>query len=322
MRFRTWMLVPLVLLAAGGFGCGSWSLPNLPASSSSTDAGSATSTAVQQANAIQFLPGDSFEVRQTVLGFGAFLPDLLKTDDGVRMVTIQRFAPTHLAELNWQVTATTETDASKRARADYEANLKAHPVPIGQPLPPPPNVEMAQQTTTGTLLGINLRASHSAYLPLYWKQGKDDIVGEKTGVWMGDDAFMELVNTRQTILNLGIFDDAVNSAAKNISGLKDAYAAMREQANQDAKFSDLTLLQADPEFIEWPISVNGVTENVSAIKAHNWFGEVIVLNNRQNPLILKVTLNPTTSLASALGTGTSLVQNLFGYEVKNITLHR
>ncbi|HVM90841.1 MAG TPA: hypothetical protein VMU11_03015, partial [Verrucomicrobiae bacterium] len=114
MRFRVWMMVPLVLLAAGGFGCASFNLPDLPGATTSTDGGDSTSTAVQNANALQFLPGDTFEIRQTVLGFGAFLPDLLKTDDGVRTVTIQRFAPTHSAELKWQVTATTETDASKR----------------------------------------------------------------------------------------------------------------------------------------------------------------------------------------------------------------
>ena len=323
MRTRFWLIVPLFLLAVGGWGCASFALPSWPsATTTGPSIASATSTPQEVANAIQFLAGDTFEIRQTVLGFGAFLPDLLKSDDGVRLVTVQRFAPTHVAELAWQVTTTKETDASKRARTAYETNLKNHPVGIGEPVPPPPNVEMQKVTTSGTLLGINLRASHSAFLPLYWPEGKEDLLGEKTGIWLGDDAFLELVNTRQTILNLGVFDDSINQAAKNVSGLKDAYDAMRQEADKQGKFQDLTLLQADPEFIEWPLTINGETRTVSAIRAHNWFGEVIILNNRQNPLILKVTLNPTTALASALGSKTSLVQNLFGYEVKNITMPR
>jgi len=323
MRFRLWLIVPLFLLAVAGWGCASFTLPSWPSTTTTgSSVASATSTPEEVANAIQFIPGDTFEIRQTVLGFGAFLPDLLKTDDGVRLVTVKRFAPEHIAELAWQVTTNKETDASKRARTDYENNLKNHPVAIGQPTPPPPNVEMEKQTASGTLLGINLRTSHSAYLPVYWQEGKQDIVGEKTAIWLSDDAFLELVNTRHTILNLGIFDDSLNQAAKNISGLKDAYSALRQQADAEGKFKDLTELQADGEFIQWPLSINGETRNVSAIRAKNWFGEVIILNNRQNPMILKVTLNPTTALASALGGNTSLVENLFGYEVKNLVMPR
>ncbi|MEI7512229.1 MAG: hypothetical protein WCK01_02095 [Candidatus Uhrbacteria bacterium] len=322
MHFRLWLVVPLFLLAVAGWGCASIAIPWPTTTSTGSSVASATSTALEVAKAIQFLPGDTFEIRQTVLGFGAFLPDFLKTDEGVRVVTIQRFAPTHVAELVWQVTATKETEASKTDRANYEKNLKLHPTAIGEKIPPAPAIVMEKTTTTGSVLGINLRTSHSADLPLYWGEGKHDIVGEKTAIWLSDDAYLELVNTRRTILNLGIFDDSLNTAAKNVAGLKDAYAALRQQANVDGKFEDLTELKADEEFIDWPLSLNGETRNVSAIRARSWFGEVIVLNNRQNPMILKVTLNPSTALASALGTNTSLVQNLFGYEVKNIKLNR
>jgi hypothetical protein len=323
MRFRLWLIVPLFLLALGGWGCGSIAIPSLPnLQLPGSGSAHATSTPEDLAKNIQFLAGDTFEIRQTVLGFGAFLPDLLKSDDGVRLVTIKRFAPEHVAELAWQVTTSKESDASIKARNDYENNLKNHPVAIGADAPAPPSPEMVKETTSGTLLGINLRTPHSAYLPLYWPEGKYDIVGEKSAIWLSDDAFLELVNTRHTILNLGVFDDALNEAAKNVSGLKDAYGALRKQAEVDGKSKDLTELQADAEFIQWPISVNGETQNVSAIRAQDWFGEVIVLNNRQNPMILKVSLNPTTALAATLGGNSSLVQNLFGYEVKNIVLNR
>lgn len=324
MRLRPWLIVPLVLLAVAGWGCASFAWPWQNASSTLTgpSIASATSTPVEVANAIQFIPGDTFEVRQTVLGFGAFLPDLLKTDEGVRTVTLKRFAPTNFAALDWTLTATRETDASKRRRLAYEADLKANPRGIGDVIPPPPNVVNERVTTSGTVLGINLRTTHSAYLPVYWTEDKEDLLGERSAIWLSDDAFQELVRTRRTILNLGLFDESLNQAAKNVAGLKDAYATLREQADADGKFKDLTELNADDEFIEWRLSVNGEERTVSAIRAHNWFGEVIVLNNRQNPMILKVTLNPQAALAAALGSDASLVENLFGYEVKNIKLNR
>ena len=321
MRTRFLVIPALFLLATAGFGCSGeyWPFGNTTSTGGFI---SSTSTAVEAAEAIQFIPGDTFEVRQTVFGFGAFLPDLLKTDEGIRYVTVLRFAPTHVAELQWNVIATRETDASKRARARYERDLEENPRGIGESVIPPPNVVTERVTTTGTLLGINLRTSHTALLPVYWKEGRYDVVGERTAIWLSDDAFLELVKTRRTILNLGIFDEAVNQAAKNITGLKDAYARLRNTAAEEGKFKDLTQLEADPEFIEWPLDVNGERRIVSAIRARNWFGEVIVLNNRQNPMILKVTLNPAAVATDAINGEGDVVEKLFGYEVKNIRLNR
>lgn len=282
---------------------------------------SATSTPVEAANAIQFLPGDTFEIRQTVLGFGAFLPDLLNSLDGVRTVTVKRFAPMYVAELGWELSTTRETEASKKLRAQYEADLRRNPVGVGEATPPPPTLATERVTASGTVLGINLRASHSAFLPTYWPEGKYDMLGEKTAIWLSDDAFQELVKTRRTILNLGVFDDSLNDAARNVSELKEAISNLRKEASAEAAFKDLTELQADAEFIEWPLDINGERRMVSAIRAKNWFGEVIILNSRQNPMILKVTLNPLTAGAEAIGGGAAM-DKLLGYEVKNIQLKR
>lgn len=282
---------------------------------------SATSTPVEAARAIQFIAGDTFEVRQTVLGFGAFLPDLLNSLDGVRTVTIKRFAPMHGAELSWELSTTRETEASKKLRARYDEDLRRNPVGVGQVTPPPPTTVTERVTTGGSVLGINLRTSHSAFLPTYWPEGKHDMLGEKTAIWLSDDAFQELVRTRRTILNLGVFDDSLNDAARNVTELKDAIAKLRKQASDEAAFKDLTELEAEGEFIEWPLDVNGERRMVSAIRAKNWFGEVIILNNEQNPMILKVTLNPFTAGAEAMGGGAGM-DKLLGYEIKNIQLKR
>ncbi|MCR4256448.1 MAG: hypothetical protein NUW08_01950 [Candidatus Uhrbacteria bacterium] len=275
--------------------------------------------ALEAAESIQFIPGDTFEIRQTVLGFGAFIPDLLKSEEGVRTVTIKRFAPTHAAELDWELVATRGTESSKKLRAAYEAELKRNP---STPLPSP-TTAMERVTTSGQLLGINLRTPHAAFLPAYWPEGTHDMLGEKTGIWLSDDAFLELSKTNRTILNLGVFDDALNQAVKNVVELKDAIATLRRQASEEEAFKDLTELNAEAERIEWPLTVNGEEKIVSAIRARNWFGEVIVLDSRQNPMILKVTLNPLAAgMDAATGNGESVMNRLFGYEVGNVELKR
>lgn len=315
----------LCLIALMGAGCDWRSLPLVsrfaPAASTSTV--SFGESPIEAAKAIQFLPGDTFEVRQTVLGFGAFLPDLFGNKDGVRTVTITRFAPSNFANFSWSVTTEQETQASIEARKAYERELETNPRGIGEGVTAPPVPKMEQVTASGTVLDVSLKTPHSAYLPAYWSPGVQSLMNEKSGIWLSEDAFMELVRTRHTILNLGVFDSEANQAAKNVAELKTALDRLRKQANEDGKFKDLTLLEAEPDFIEYPLQVNGRTVTVSAIKAKNWFGEVIVLNSAQNPMILKVTMNPLASTASdALGGNIALLDKMYGYEISNIQLKR
>lgn len=313
--FRHLRFLPVLalLLALGGAGCGSISVPKNGATPAEKTA------AVAAAEAVQFIPGDTFEIRQTVLGFGAFIPELLKSEDGVRKVTIRRFAPMHVAELDWVLETRQETESSKRLRAAYEDELRRNP----NTSRPAPTMATERMTVSGQLLGINLRTPHTTFLPTYWPEGRHDMLGEKTGIWLSDDAFMELSRTDRTILNLGVFDDALNQAVKNVAELKDALATLRREASQEEAFKDLTELTAEAERIEWSLTVNGEEKKVSAIRARNWFGEVIVLNNRQNPMILKVTLNPLVAgMDAAAGNGESVMSRLFGYEVNNVVLKR
>ncbi len=314
----------LFLLAASGWGC---RLGNLPFSNEGTETTTSTvsfgSSAVEAAKAIQFMPGDTFEVRQTVLGFGAFLPDLFQSKNGVRTVTLTRFAPMNTANFSWNVTVDQETAASIKARAEYDKEVASHPRAIGEAGPVPPVPQMETVTVTGTVMEASLKSSHAAFLPAYWGQGVKNLENEKSGIWLSQDAFDELVRTRHTILNLGVFDSEANQAARNVSELKSAIDKLRKQANEDGKFKDLTLLEAEPDFIEWPLQVNGKTVNVSAIRAKNWFGEVVILNSAQNPMILKVTLNPLAAGASdALGGNTDVLSKMYGYEVSNIQIKR
>lgn len=319
-RFRT-LFVLVSGLALFGAGCDWNEWLNGFSTTTTSSYISATSTSVQVAEAIQFMAGDTFEVRQTVLGFGAFLPDLLNSLDGVRTVTVTRFAPMHAAALEWTLNTTRETAASKKLRADYDAELKNHPRGIGEGMPALPTVATEKVMTTGTVMGMNLRTPHTALLPAYWPAGNYDVLGERSGIWLSDDAFLELVKTRYTILNLGLFDEALNQAAKNVGELKDAIATLRQQAATEGARKDITALQAESEFIDYALDINGEKRMVSAIRAHNWFGEVIVLNSRQNPMILKVSLNPLVAGAEAMS-GSAAVDKLFGYEVRNIRINR
>lgn len=303
------------VLVLTGFGCNMDRIPDV--FQKNKDKPTQTET-VEAAKAIEFIPGDGFTINQTFMGVGGLLSNLAGFKDGKREVTITRFAPAHVANLEWSLTSQRETAASKKARENYEKALKEGKA---SGLPPQPAFE--EGVTTGTVSDISLASSHSAYFPNYWTSATTSLSGERSAVWLSDDAFQELSRTRHTVLNFGVFDEALQKATKGISDVKEAIDALQKRANTESENKDLTLLEADETTSDYKIRVNGEEKTVSVIKARNWFGEIIVLNNPQNPLILKASLNPVTSGAADAASGTeAFFDKFFGFEITDITIKR
>lgn len=274
-------------------------------------------SAKEAAGRIVFSAGDSFEVRQTFFGFGSFLPDITGSTKGVRYVTVTRFAPKETAAVKWMTVEEHESDESKKARVAYDETVSKRTYAIGEKMPVPPEPQIEKQTTEGSVTDINLANAHALFPPVYWSPGDVIVKNEKSAIWLSDDTFQELVQTRQTVLNFGVLDETANKISKNIGQLRAAYDRLRKQANAEGKDKDLTLLKADADFVNWTLKVNGAETTVSAIRAKNWFGEITVLNNRQNPLVLKLTLNPLLAGASIFNKQEGW-SHIFGFEATNI----
>ena len=313
------LMTTCLMVSLFGFGCVTpWSHDALPPSAATPSFGGLSSK--ETAARVRFMANDSFEMRQTLFGFGAFLADVTGSTKGIRYVTITRYVPKEIAALKWTTVEERETDASKKRRADYDAEIAKKTFAIGEKMPLPPESEMEKQTAEGTLTNINLKNSHTLMLPFYWHAGDTVITqGDKSAMWLSDDAFLELEGTRQTVLNFGVLDEIANKVSQNINQLKSALARLRRQADEEGKNKDLTLLKAEPDFVDWSLKVNGQDVTVSAIRAKNWFGEIVVLNNRQNPLVLKLTLNPLLAGASIFNRQEGW-SHIFGFEVTNLLL--
>lgn len=311
----------LSVLMLLGAGC-SWLGGPSSSTSTASGAGLVSLKPEDAANKLQFLPGDTLEIQQTVAG--ATLPDWLRSKDGVRQVTITEFAPANTASLRWSTTMEKETAASQKAKTEYEAKLKsAKGDALAELMKSPPKIEYETSNASGTVSAIQLQASHQLALPFAWPASKDlSLATGSSAIWLSDDAFLELHNTKRTVLNLGFFDEAANAMLKNAKELKAAMDRLKTQAVNQEKSTgeDLTLVKAEPEFIEWPLKVNGQEIKVSAIRGKNWFGEFVVLNNRQNPMVLKLSVNPVTAAAAQAVGGSVDVNQAIGFEVNNLVV--
>jgi hypothetical protein len=147
----------------------------------------------------------------------------------------------------------------------------------------------------------------------------DEDHARSSSVWVSDDVFQELSRTR----NSTVYLDAVETAGEVTLGneeLQTAVANLRETVRDVADRTDVDFMKAEGDVVEWPIIVNQQEIKVQAIKARNWFGEIVVLNNPDNPLILKFEFNPNVEGIEAGSEEMNIIRGLLGYEVVEIKL--
>lgn len=279
------MIMVLVTLGAG---CG-WikdkaaNIPSIPIGPKLADF---NVTPAESARKVNFVAGSQMEIRQTYLGVGARQADALAGDnkEGVRIVTIERFAPMVYANLSWKLSRKIETE---------------------------------MRTVKGIIKDIDLKNTHQIYPPAYWPS--DNITNQGTsGIWLSEDAFNALVKSRMTSIAYGILNAELYGAMGAAKDFADALKSLQGQVTEAEKNNELDLAKADADYSDWTLNINGQDVVVQVFKARNWYGEMVVLNNPQNPLILKMTFNPLISGAVDPLKGGDLLSTLIGYEVTRL----
>lgn len=304
MSSRISLVILFTALLSAGAGCTpSWSLPE-------------RTTAEERgvnAEAIQLSSGNHVVVRGTVLGFGGTLAEDVGSTTGRRDVTIESFTPGQSADLSWSVRVRRETPASADARAEYQATVSG----ISDGAPEPPVRTFEDVDVVGSLATTSLQDATALFLPAYWPEGDAGVVPNNGLLWISTDVYDALVDTRESTLSLGLFDDVLKplQLADNVTN---ALSRLRGQAEETSRYKDIYKLEAQPEFGSTRVRVNGEPLVVRTIQASNWFGTYVILANRNNPLVLKVTLNPLSFGALSLLAPTHVLDAFLGYEIVDI----
>lgn len=306
-RFLGASVLGLSLIFMMGAGCGS-----SPASPSAQAISPEEMTAK-----LVFTTGDTFDIGQTFFGLGG-LPSLLwKAQDLERHVTVDMYMPEREATLSWQASTEQETEASVKARDEYEKKIAARKQ--GEVYPPPPAVEMEIVTARGSVENIELQRSHTLSLPAYWLPGPTNLVGERSAVWLSQDAYLELERTGATDVYFDVTSQAASDLLKSSKDWVDALRRLRQQEQAAAsERPEPSRLHTEGGKMDWSLQVNGQERKVKVLKAKNDFGELVILANQQNPLILKATVNPVFPGLGNATAGKVEWNTLFGYEVKRL----
>lgn len=153
------------------------------------------------------------------------------------------------------------------------------------------DVKEGQKTTflVGTVVGMDFKSSHEMFLPALWAVGDRGALGA-SAVWLSVEVFENLSKSGLSTFDFGLLNASLMGQISTSTAFMAEAKALRAEAEKISDRTDVRLTKVTEAGIDWPLKINGKDAAVKALKAKNWFGEMVVLDNPQNPLVLKVKL--------------------------------
>ncbi|MEK7115874.1 MAG: hypothetical protein AAB879_00585 [Patescibacteria group bacterium] len=246
-------------------------------------------TSAERAKKILFVRGSVIVMKQGFKGIAGPLVEKLGFGggEGTRDISIRKFAEAVNADIEWKLTA----------------KVPANPKDLK---------DSGTRQTSGAILGANLLSSHTLYLPGYWVEG-ERTAKDASVIWLSQDVFEDLAASKSGTLDFGILDIRQTGALNVAKELAHTLDRLKASVNREKK--DVNYIETDSQPSDWTLKVNGKDVTVQVLKARNWFGEIVVLNSKKNPLVLKVTLNPLALAAIDTAVGSAFLTNGLGYEI-------
>lgn len=217
---------------------------------------------------------------------------------GGMLVTVQKIQPGESVTVTWQ-------QAVKHELPPVDSEPA---VGVGTPEPTPVTEIVIEE---GTITASGLDSAHAALLPLYWPLSEADTT-ETSLMWLSQEAFEELKRSRQTLWSADVLTRFTHLPAWVI-----------EQLNEETADREL-YLTAESDLVDFDMTVGEQRVRLQAIRAFDDFGnEYIILDNAENPLIVKFKFNAVSTGAVGIDAGIwTLIKAVFsGYQIVEIRCH-
>jgi hypothetical protein len=241
-------------------------------------------------------PGMQIGLVTTTVGGLALQTSVNSNEPGGGMlVTVQTVQPGESVTVSWR-------QAIERELPPVDPKPV---VGIGTPEPTPATEIVIEE---GTITASGLDSAHAALLPLYWPLSETNTT-ETSLMWLSQEAFEELKRTQQTRWSADVLTKFTHLPVWAI-----------EQLSEETAEREL-YLAAEPDFVDLDMTINEQQVKFQAIQAFDDFGnEYIILDDAENPLIVKFRFNAVSTGAIGIDTGIwTLIKAIFsGYQVVEI----
>ncbi len=302
----------LTSVLLGGSGCVAAPVSNL--------------TPEQAASSLAFSVGTQIVVQPTVLGVGGIAAGWLGAQEEERLLTLTQWSAGQKVGLDWSIATQVETVESVAARQTYGQTYASSPV--GTEIPPEPETAYEEKLVSGKMTSASLESANTLGLPESWSEG-DGGISSTSLIWLASSHYEELVNTRSTVVSLGLFDESLlkvenvtSQVTSMIDGISELFAPLlgiaKEELVESSSTESLLMLVADPQWGEYTLLVDGISTKVRVVEAKNAFASYKILANPDNPLILEIQLTPLSQGNLELLSAQGLAEGFGGYEVTQV----
>ena len=177
-------------------------------------------------------------------------------------------------------------------------------------------LEWTSASASGTLAMGAFAGAHAMLLPAFWQPGATTAEGNG-GLWLSRAAYGELNAKGETEWRLGLADNALSTLSSAFKTFNAVSAGLFGSATAAPELSPFTVKKTG-EVDAFPLMLDGRVELVRAVTASSWFADFVILDNPDDPLILKVSVNPAASPALRALEPAKVRWDELGYEITSV----
>ncbi len=271
----------LACLSTLGLGCAKPATVTQQAPDTVTGPKTARFEGVSPAEATKKLlltPSSVIVLRQNFADAGQTLASSMNLGSTVeRSLVVRRFAPGNTADIEWKAQTTVQ-------KGDKTENRQL----------------------VGSIAGIGLKEGRELLPPALWNEG-DRNAGGLSAIWLPSEVFENLSKAQASTFISGV----ANAQAIDLMGLPktvvDTLKTVRNTLKTETAKKDIDYATSAVDLGRMDVNANGSRVTVEVLNVSSWYGKFAVLNNAQNPIVLKFT--PSKELESKGAAG------FYGFEV-------
>ncbi|MCC7357414.1 hypothetical protein IT408_02810 [Candidatus Uhrbacteria bacterium] len=223
-------------------------------------------------------PGSVIVLKQSFHDIGETLAAGMNLGKSVeRILTIRNFAPGNFANIEWKAVTEVQKDNKTENRQ-----------------------------LVGSISGIGLKDGRELALPALWTEGIRN-AGGYSAIWLPAEVFENFSKAQSSTFVPGLVSAQLVDLFDPPKTIKDQIIKLRAALEAEIKNKDIEYATSEIEHGRKDVNVNGSRVTVEVLNISSWYGKFSVLNNEQNPIVLKFT--PSKELEAKGMSG------FFGFEV-------
>jgi len=286
-QIRTkWIIGAAIGISLIGAGCGSSDKKDDPAFPLPEPVDLEVLEPVERTAHVNFIPGSVIQIESAFTGFKDKI-DLNQNTDAKTILVVDRFAPLHVANFTWTLLVN-----SKDAKG-----------------------EATTQQLTANVLGANLNDSPRLWLPVFWPEEEKASARGTSGIWISRDRFEGLHRNRISTIDTSLLDPDSYGALGEDPNVHILFERLASEAKRVSTRVDVNLSKGEKDLVRIPMLINGKTLDIEVLKVTNWFGEFLILDNPQNPLVLSFSFQDKNESGVPRFKGADLFKKLVDYRV-------